>query len=309
MNRSGKQRDKGRTTKVNATTSLRDALPLLLTLIVVASAAQGAGEELECLIQPKESITLSFAIEGVVDEVLVDRGDLIEEGQVLARLRDDVERASLEIAEARAAAKGRIKASDWRLAFAARDYDRHVKLRAENILAEGVVDEARLEQQVAEAALLDAKEARKVARLEAVRAAAVLEMREVKSPVKGVVVERILSPGEWADPPQVLKIAQIDPLRVEVFAPLALLGRVAVGQKARVRPEEPVGGSYEARVTVVDRVIEAASGTFGVRLELANPDYALVAGVRCRIEFEDIEASLPGVSETSLGALSPIPGE
>jgi hypothetical protein len=38
-------------------------------------------------------------------------------------------------------------------------------------------------------------------------------------------------------------------------------------------------------VTVVDRVVDAASSTFGVRLELANPDYRLPAGLKCRVRF------------------------
>jgi multidrug efflux pump subunit AcrA (membrane-fusion protein) len=52
-----------------------------------------------------------------------------------------------------------------------------------------------------------------------------------------------------------------------------------------VSPEEPVGGEYPATVTVVDRVVDAASGTFGVRLELPNPDRALSAGLKCRVRF------------------------
>ncbi len=55
--------------------------------------------------------------------------------------------------------------------------------------------------------------------------------------------------------------------------------------EATVLPEEPVGGEHRAEVTVVDRVVDAASGTFGVRLELPNPDYAIPAGLKCRVEF------------------------
>jgi hypothetical protein len=46
---------------------------------------------------------------------------------------------------------------------------------------------------------------------------------------------------------------------------------------------------HEATVTVVDRVIDAASGTFVVRLELPNPDYTQPAGTRCRASFSSIE--------------------
>ncbi len=59
----------------------------------------------------------------------------------------------------------------------------------------------------------------------------------------------------------IVKLAQIDPLRVEVIAPVALLGKVTLGATAEVLPEAPVGGVHAAKVTVVDRVVDAASGT------------------------------------------------
>ena len=52
-------------------------------------------------------------------------------------------------------------------------------------------------------------------------------------------------------------------------------------------PEAPIGGQYTAEVKIVDRVIDAASGTFGVRLELPNPGYRLQAGLKCKVIFQD----------------------
>jgi multidrug efflux pump subunit AcrA (membrane-fusion protein) len=54
---------------------------------------------------------------------------------------------------------------------------------------------------------------------------------------------------------------------------------------AEVRPEFPEPRKYSARVIIVDRVIDAASGTFGVRLELPNPNYFLPAGLKCKVVF------------------------
>ena len=72
------------------------------------------------------------------------------------------------------------------------------------------------------------------------------------------MAERFLSKGEFVEDQPILKIAQIDPLHVEVIAPVEMLGAVRVGMRAEVRPENPVGGGYPARVTIVDRVIDAA---------------------------------------------------
>jgi hypothetical protein len=56
-----------------------------------------------------------------------------------------------------------------------------------------------------------------------------------------------------------------------------MLGRIVPGRVAEVAPEEPVGGRHRATVKVVDPVIDAASGTFGLRLELPNTEHALPA--------------------------------
>jgi len=127
---------------------------------------------------------------------------------------------------------------------------------------------------------------RRLADLELQRTAAEVGLRTIKSPINGVVVERFMHPGEFPKQEKILKLAQIDPLRVEVYAPVAMLGKVAVGKTAYVKPESPLTGEYPAKITVVDRVVDAASGTFGIRLELPNRDLKLPAGLKCTIRFK-----------------------
>jgi multidrug efflux pump subunit AcrA (membrane-fusion protein) len=91
--------------------------------------------------------------------------------------------------------------------------------------------------------------------------------------------------GEFVRGTPIVKLAQIHPLRVEVIAPVALLGKLSPGMTAEVLPESPIGGVHPAKVTVVDRVVDAASGTFGVRLEVPNPNYRLPAGLKCKARF------------------------
>ena len=55
--------------------------------------------------------------------------------------------------------------------------------------------------------------------------------------------------------------------------------------RAEVRLESQESRKYSAYVIIVDRVIDAASGTFGVRLELPNPDYRVPAGLMCKVVF------------------------
>ena len=85
-----------------------------------------------------------------------------------------------------------------------------------------------------------------------------------------------------------MTIAQLDPLNVEVFVPIPMYGKIKKGMDAEVRPEQPVGGVYIAKIDVVDAVFDAASRTFGVRLLLPNPEHRLPAGLRCKVRFPAI---------------------
>ena len=71
-----------------------------------------------------------------------------------------------------------------------------------------------------------------------------------------------------------LKVAQIDPMRVDVSLPAALFGQVRIGAAASVTALVG-GGRFPATVRSVDRLIDAASGTFIARLEVPNPKAAV----------------------------------
>jgi membrane fusion protein (multidrug efflux system) len=130
---------------------------------------------------------------------------------------------------------------------------------------------------------------RRLADLELQRTSAEVERRIIRSPINGVVVERFMSPGEFPKQERIFKLAQINPLRVEAYAPVSLLGKITTGTDVQLKPEAPVGGVYKAKVTVVDRVVDAASGTFGVRMELPNPDLRLPAGLKCTVQVSPKE--------------------
>jgi len=69
-------------------------------------------------------------------------------------------------------------------------------------------------------------------------------------------------------------------------------GRIAVGSTARVSADGQ-SAPLLARVVVVDKVIDAASGLFGVRLELPNPGNRVPAGARCAVSFAGVSAEPP----------------
>ncbi len=259
-------------------------LVLPFTFLLIATPALAG--EYDCLIEPKQELKLAAPVQGVVSEVSVDRGDRVHKGQVVARLESDVEEANAQIAATHAANETAIASGKARVEFLQRKVNRNTQLRPNNIVSFATADEAAADEKVAEAQLNEAELNVAQARLEARRALGLLKQREVLSPVDGVVTERALGPGEFRnDQAHILTIAEMDPLRIETYLPLAVYGKIKVGDTATVAPEQPVGGSYTAKVTVVDRVLDAASGTIGVRLELPNPKYALPAGIHCRVTF------------------------
>ena len=97
---------------------------------------------------------------------------------------------------------------------------------------------------------------------------------------------RYVHPGESVKDQPLFKLAKIDPMRVEIIAPSHMFGRFASGMDVSVATEMPTTANYSATVTVVDSIVDAASGTFGVRLSLPNPDNAVVGGVKCRARVE-----------------------
>ena len=269
------------------------ALPCAVLLAPAAVAADSGALtesllEFPCLIQPKMVLKLGSQVQGLINQVLVDRGAIIKQGQVVARIESGVEEADLTLAKARAANDSAVNAGRFKVEFQKRKEERAKQLRRSEAMAVATSEEAETAARVAEGDLREAEVNLELAQLEVVRSSALLKLRTIRSPIDGVVVERTLGPGEYIgfDQSHLLTVAQIDPLFVEVYMPVSQFGKIRVGMPGEVDPE--VGGRYAANVTVVDQVFDAASATFGVRLELPNPDYALPAGLKCQVRFPGI---------------------
>jgi RND family efflux transporter MFP subunit len=254
-----------------------------------AKAQTAAVPELDCVIEPQQVVKLATPVVGVLARVDVDRGDVVQKGQVLGKMEDGLEQATLKLARARAGNDFAIKAAQARLDYLRRKNDRAGQLVAKNIVAQATADEADSDANVAEQNLKEAELNQQIARLEVGQAEEQIKQRTLVSPIDGVVTERHLVPGEYrSEQSPVLTLAQIDPLRVEVYVPTSQYGRIAIGSSADVRPQQPIGGSFAATVAVVDQVLDAASGTFGVRLALPNPSGRLPAGIRCKVQFQAV---------------------
>ena len=266
----------------------RETIALITACLwwAAVSATGAIAGDIACVIKPYMEVSVGPPVEGIIQAVKVDRGDWVTKGQILVTLEASVEEATVAWAKAKADAEATIKSTQAKVGFSTRKLERAMDLFKSNSIAKHEVDEAQTEKVLADMAYLEAVENKRIAELEWQRATASLNLHRIYSPLTGVVVDRLLSPGELARQTPILKLAQIDPLRVEVFAPLILLSKIKPTMKAVVRPEGNGQTGYPAKVTVVSPVADSASGTFGVRLEMPNPNNALPAGLGCTVDFQ-----------------------
>lgn len=117
------------------------------------------------------------------------------------------------------------------------------------------------------------------------RAMELVEQKIIRSTIDGFVVNKYKSEGEFVEDQPILRVVQLDPLNIEAIIPMKYFGLIQLGMLAEVYPEVVASELHEARVIVVDRVGDAASGTFGVRLEMENPDFKIPAGLKCEVKF------------------------
>jgi cobalt-zinc-cadmium efflux system membrane fusion protein len=242
-------------------------------------------ELLGCLLTPNAEAEVGSQVIGVLAHVLVERGDHVKKGQAIAQRDDGVERASADAASQRFENRAEIAAAKAAYEFAQKKADRARELVDKQFISPQALEQADSEAKVAAMRYAQAQEQRVVARQDMSVARAQLGLRTISSPISGVVVDRYMSAGERVEQKPIVKIAQIDPLRVEVVAPASRFNSIKPGTLATVTPELKDVGAMNAHVIQVDAVIDAASNTFRVRLEMPNPRGEIPSGLRCKIAF------------------------
>jgi cobalt-zinc-cadmium efflux system membrane fusion protein len=281
-------------------TSTRLFTRAVMMAALACSGIQGhAGQPLVCLIEPSQSAEVGSSVTGIIDNFPVERGDVVKKGQVIAVLRDDVEAAALNVAKIRSQADADVKAALAALQFAQQNTARSEDLFKRKFTSEEAVNKARTEEQIAAQKLAQAREQHHIWERERILAQSQLDQRTIVSPISGIVAERYLSIGERVEDRPVARVVNIDPLHVEAMVPATSFGKIKSGMTASVAPELPDSQSVEARVILVDRLIDGASNTFRVRLELPNPDHTIPAGSRCTMAFND-QAVDPPASANNL---------
>lgn len=230
-----------------------------LAVFILAGGEEAAAKEtrlktLGCLLSPSERVEVSSAVPGVIERINVKRGSEVYRGEILFQLKASVEKASVELARAKAD-------------FSERKAERNKTLYEDDILTPHERDEIETELLLAQAELNLKKQE--------------LELRTVFSPINGVVVNRLHSEGEYVDVDPVMQLATLNPLHIDLLLPSRYFGQIEIRQKLKIKPENSKIGPRTAAVITVDPLIDPASGTFRVQLLMNNPLNSIPAGLRC----------------------------
>ena len=262
---------------------------LTVSVALAPAAAAPPSNDFDCMIEAAQTVEIRSPVTGILARVHARRGESIRQGQVLVTIESSAETSAAESAKARAEAQGAAELARAKVAALREKLRRLDELLAEEFVAPQAVEDAQAELKLAQAELRSSSENTQIAKLDYRQAVDNLRRRQILAPFSGVVIDQYLYPGALVDASDtkkpVLKIAQTHPLAVQVLLPVRLFTAVKLGQLLTVTPEAPFQRALQARIRTVDRVIDAAAGTFGIVADLDNARGTLPAGLRCRVRL------------------------
>ena len=278
-------------------------------------------------------IAVGAKVMGRVAWIGVEKGDMVQEGQVLVRLEDIEFRAQVNQARANLAAaqarldqlrtgsrpqekmrdRAAVLQAEARLRTAEAEYQRTERLYRDQVASKSELDRALAERDTAAALVEAAKQSSSMTdvgpRPEEIRAAeaevqqmkAALEYAqtqiaatEIKAPVSGTVLERIVERGEMVSPSafggsgartSVVDLADLTDLQVELDISQTDFSRLQMGQKAEIIPEAYPNLKYSGYIAEIAPEANRAKSTIQVKVKVENPDRQLRPEMNARVNF------------------------
>lgn len=196
---------------------------------------------------------------GRITAIEVEEGDRVEAGDVLARIDD--ERLKLELARAEADLR-RLR----------QDLERQREMHERDMISTEAFERLQYEFEAQQAG-------HELARLQ-------LSYTSITAPIDGVVSERMIKVGNMVSTTEpVFRVTALDPLIATLHVPERELSRLAPGQVAALRADAIPGERFVGVVDRISPVIDAASGTFRVTVELRDPSGRLRPGMFGRFDI------------------------
>lgn len=247
---------------------------------------------------PRAQFMVAPKVAGRIETLLVDVGDEVAPGAVVARLDDDEFRQAMLEAEAELeVARARVALARSALDVAQSTYDRVIGLQQIEIASGSELDvaDADLRARQAQVAVAEAEVQRASAALEAARVRlgyATVTATWSGSEAPRVVAERWFDPGATvaANAP-IAMVVDLASVRAVLSVPERDYARLAPGQVANVRTDAWPGVGFAGTVSRLSPVFEAATRQMRVEVEIQNPDRRLRPGMFVRVEITLAEAA------------------
>jgi RND family efflux transporter MFP subunit len=223
---------------------------------------------------PLKDIVIRSQVDGILSQVLVQEGDTVRRGDLVATIDDRLFRAALQAAQAQLARNQAL------LRAAERELERGRQLQSRNTIASAVVDQRQADVEQLRAAIAIDEANVETARVN-------LSFTRIFAPADGRVGLRQLDPGNTvrqSDTTGIVSIVQVDPISVVFSVPqqqLAQLQRYAASTGgASVAVFDRAAGQElgKGRITAFDNRIGESNGTARVRAQFENASGALAAG-------------------------------
>jgi RND family efflux transporter MFP subunit len=254
----------------------------LAPAIISAGGADSATLTVNGYIINAARIQISPRFLGVVEWIGVKKGDPVNKGEVLARLDDREYKAKLSQADG-VLASAKVAVEKAELA-----YKRAHTLTASHVATQESEDDARLDLENARASLQQAQGSRDEAQT-------YVDWCTIRSPIDGVVVEKLVNPDELVMPQSfggaggpstaLLAVASPHDLQVEIDVNESDLSKIAINQKCLVSPEAYPERVYKAHVAEIAPEANRAKGTLQVKVQIEAPDRYLTPELSAKVEF------------------------
>lgn len=196
-------------------------------------------------------------VSGEVRALMIEEGQPVRAGQLLARLDGDQLRLERDRAQAT-------------LAKLEHDYQRNVELHEKGLVSPGAFENLKYEVDAQRAAY-------ELARLQ-------LSYTEIRAPIDGVLSERMIKVGNTIKPNDVLfRVTDLEPLLLYVHIPERELGRLKPGQTASIQVDAVPGQTFVGSVARLSPVVDPETATFKATIEVVDPTARLKPGMFARL--------------------------
>ena len=219
-------------------------------------------------------VTVYARLNAIVEEIMVEEGVVVREGDILLRLEDrevqnEYEQASIAVDEAKLG----LQQAEIKVQFSLANYERALDLFQQKLISKQEIDQVSLTDRIDGLAVETAQQRLEAAQAQLRSATIQLEFTEIPSPIDGVITERLVEVGDRVNGnEEVFGVEEFPPLWARIFVPERDLPQLKVAQKARVRVETFPEQDFEAAIMMINPTIDATSGTVKVTLEMRQTD-------------------------------------